>query len=78
MCTFHRTHQLLRNLRDSQWNPRTIGKRKEDSQQVCITVAFAGTILIMKVHRRLGLDNILKGTSGGPSLTFFSFLSPQA
>lgn len=32
--SFHGAHQLLRNLRDSQWNLRPVGKREGDSQQV--------------------------------------------
>lgn len=59
MCTFHRIHQLLRNLRDSQWNPRTIGK-KEHCQQECTTVAFMGTIFIMKAHKKAGLGQYIK------------------
>lgn len=32
--SFRGAHQLLRNLRDSQWNLRPVGKREGDSQQV--------------------------------------------
>ena len=56
---FHRRHQLLRNLRDSQWNPGTIGK-KEHCQQECTMMAFMGSIFITKAHKKAGLGQYIK------------------
>lgn len=62
---------LLRNLMDSQQNPRTVGKREEESQQVCGIVVFTSTVLVTRAHRSLALGH-------SQSLTLFAFLYPQA
>lgn len=52
---------------------RTIGK-KEHCQQECTTGALMGKRFHREgTQRRLGLDNILKGTREGQSLSFIDF-----